>query len=63
MFYHLKSGVVTVSLITANLLLRKLVSWSLVDQKCCQGVDNLIIPQRTGWRSYPPVVNGYMMQT
>ena len=26
-------------------------------------VDNLVIPQRAGWiASYPPVVNGYVLQ-
>ena len=27
-------------------------------------VDNLVIPQRAGWiTSYPPIVNGYVIQT
>ena len=27
-------------------------------------VDSLVIPQRAGWiTSYPPVVNGYVIQT
>ena len=27
-------------------------------------VDNLVIPQHAGWiTSYPPVVNGYVIQT
>ena len=27
-------------------------------------VDNLVIPQRAGWiTSYPPVINGYVIQT
>ena len=27
-------------------------------------VDNLVIPQRAGWiTSYPPIINGYVIQT
>ena len=38
-------------------------SGAWADQKATR-MDNLVIPQRTGWiTSYPPVVNGYVMQT